>query len=47
MNAPALGRDVAPLGRSLGAAGFARGAPRTLPLPFARIFLVFKEYVFA
>jgi len=27
MNAPALGRDVAPLGRSLGATGFARGAP--------------------
>jgi hypothetical protein len=26
-NAPALGRDVAPLGRSLGATGFARGAP--------------------
>jgi hypothetical protein len=28
MNAPALGRDVAPLGRSLGATGFARAAPR-------------------
>jgi hypothetical protein len=28
MNAPALGRDVAPLGRSLGATGFARGAPQ-------------------
>jgi hypothetical protein len=27
MNAPALGRDVAPLGRSLGATSFARGAP--------------------
>jgi len=27
MNAPALGRDVAPLGRSLGATGFDRGAP--------------------
>jgi hypothetical protein len=27
MNAPALGRDVAPLGRSLGATGFAREAP--------------------
>ena len=27
MNAPALGRDVAPLGRSLGVTGFARGAP--------------------
>jgi hypothetical protein len=27
MNAPALGRDVARLGRSLGATGFARGAP--------------------
>jgi hypothetical protein len=27
MNAPALGRDVAPLGRSLGGTGFARGAP--------------------
>jgi hypothetical protein len=27
MNAPALGRDVAPLGHSLGATGFARGAP--------------------
>jgi len=27
MNAPAFGRDVAPLGRELGAKGFARGAP--------------------
>jgi hypothetical protein len=27
-HAPALGRDVAPLGHSLGATGFARGAPR-------------------
>jgi len=27
MNAPALGRDVVPLGRSLGGTGFARGAP--------------------
>jgi len=30
MNAPALGRDVAPLGRSLGATGFARGAPQEI-----------------
>jgi len=30
MNAPALGRDVAPLGRSLGATGFARGAPQKM-----------------
>ena len=29
MNAPAFGRDVAPLGREVGATGFARGAPRT------------------
>jgi hypothetical protein len=28
MNAPAFGRDVAPLGREVGATGFARGAPR-------------------
>jgi len=27
MNASAFGRDVAPLGRELGATGFARGAP--------------------
>jgi len=27
MNAPAFGRDVAPLGREVGATGFARGAP--------------------
>ena len=27
MNAPAFGRDVAPLGRKVGATGFARGAP--------------------
>ena len=27
MNAQALGRDVAPLGREVGATGFARGAP--------------------
>jgi site-specific recombinase XerD len=30
MNAPALGRDFAPLGRLLGATGFARGAPHDL-----------------
>jgi len=28
MNASAFGRDVAPLGRELGATGFARGAPQ-------------------
>jgi hypothetical protein len=28
MNAPAFGRDVAPLGREVGATGFARGAPQ-------------------
>ena len=27
MNAPAFGRDVAPLGRESGATGYARGAP--------------------
>jgi len=27
MNAPAFGRDVAPLGREVGATGFARRAP--------------------
>jgi hypothetical protein len=27
MNAPTFGRDVSPLGRQSGAAGFARGAP--------------------
>jgi hypothetical protein len=27
MNAPAFGRDVAPLGREVGATGFACGAP--------------------
>jgi len=32
MNAPALGRDVAPLGRSLGATGFARGAPLAMTI---------------
>jgi hypothetical protein len=31
MNAPAFGRDVAPLGRKVGATGFARGAPLVFP----------------
>ena len=30
MHAPAFSRDVAPLGREVGATGFARGAPLTL-----------------
>jgi hypothetical protein len=30
MNAPAFGRDVAPLGREVGATGFARGAPQDI-----------------
>jgi hypothetical protein len=49
MNAPALGRDVAPLGRSLGATGFARGAPHEnnclirVPDPLTPSFLSMEE----
>jgi hypothetical protein len=35
VNAPALGRDVAPLGHSLGATGFARGGPQDSLCSFA------------
>ena len=33
MNAPAFGRDVAPLGREVGATGYARGAPLSYRAP--------------
>jgi hypothetical protein len=38
MNAVALGRDVAPLGRSLGATGFARGAPQEVSVLFGNAY---------
>jgi hypothetical protein len=41
MNAPAFGRDVAPLGREVGATGFARGAPQNFH------FIVTKKGIFS